>query len=153
MNLSAQQQPARNLQAVVFSAATPGNIVANAENSAPSIAASISGTPVSDIQRVAARNPLALLEARMNAMANTIHTLNKKVTSLRHTITERDEYIVILEEQSSGLEQQLATSSADHKEMLDGVMGILQRFPEGEVGDDEASESNANLLHETIGTA
>ena len=105
----------------------------------------------------ACNNPLTMLEARLTGMSNTIIALNNKVSVLHKIIAGRDARIESVEQAKADLEQQVGTLSASHSQMIDGVVGLLTRFPDnktiGETDGDDLISVDTTLLQETVGSA
>lgn len=176
MNIS-EQQPSTNQQDMsAFPAETFADVIADTDtdmSSSEDVAnfseetpeeASDSGSYVeentgnsSDFSASLIDDPLDLLEARLSSMANTISALRDEVGQLNNTIADRDARIVMMEQNNSSLEQKLALSTSTQGQMVDRLMGMLDRFSDVEVVNETVKDGSvchdAGLLDETMGTA
>ncbi len=154
MNLLGQQQPSVIQQGGAgFLGVPPGEGMHHADDS-------FALGEVADSGQTAAAllpgNTLALLESRLNGLMRMIATLNAKNEELRLMMADRDDYIELVEQENALLNQQVERFSVAQGQVIDGLSGILSRFPGGELLDqagDAFDCTDVSLLAETIGNA
>lgn len=149
MNLLGQQQPSFIQQeGTGFSKALPG--LHNADDSF----AFGEGEQPQPLTAEQSGNTLALLEARMSGLTRMIASLSAKNSELRKMMTDRDEYIELMEEENAQLSQQVAQFEAAQGQVIDGLAQILSRFPGGASLEEESFDfEDTSLLEETVGNA
>ncbi|MBF0461135.1 MAG: hypothetical protein HQL87_07050 [Magnetococcales bacterium] len=153
MNLLGQQQPSGIQQeGVDFSTVPPGIGMHNTETF---FALGDEMEPLQPVTSAISDNTLALLEARLGGLSRMISGLNAKNGALHKMITDRDEYIELLEQENATLLQQVEQFAVTQGQVIDGLTHILSRFPGGEsLAEDEAFYlTDVSLLEETVGNA
>lgn len=152
MNLLGQQQPSFIQQeGTGFSNALPG-----LHNADDSFAFGGGAEQVQPLMAEQSGNTLALLESRMSGLTRMIASLSAKNSELRKMMTDRDEYIELMEQENAQLSQQVEQFAAAQGQVIDGLAHILSRFPGGEwVAEEEESFDfeDTSLLEETVGNA
>ena len=154
MNLLGQQQPSRIQQeGAGFSTLPPGMGMHPADDLFALEEEMVSSQPVST---VLPDNTLALLEARLSGLSRMISGLNVKNGALHKMITDRDEYIELMEQENAALIQKVEQLTATQTQVIDGLAQVLSRFPGGTAripADEVFDFTDVSLLEETVGNA